>query len=113
MITCVAEVLKATGRDMVLRKVTRGTYTPGSGMAADTTEDYSFRGAITRFKTERIDNTTILSTDKQCTLSAKGIDVEPDPKDLVIDNDITYQIISVEELREKNIIVGYICQLRV
>lgn len=113
MITCVAEALKVTGRDMVLRKVTRGTYTPGTGMSAESTEDFSFRGAITRFNTERINNTTILSTDKQCTLSAKGIDVEPDPKDLIIDNDITYQIIAVEELREKNIIVGYICQIRV
>lgn len=107
------KLLKEKGWTMTLRRKTQGTYNPSSGVTGQSTTNHSFTGVMLSVKSEQIDGTTVLQSDRQCIMSSIGLTVTPTLNDSIVDDDGTlYKIFRVQKIRQKDSVIAFICLVR-
>lgn len=90
-----ARLIDRTGKAMTLRRVTSGGYNPATGAVAETTEDTALKGVIEDYAVERVDGGLIRQGDRQVTLAAEPLQVEPAPGDTMLIDGVTHMVVSV------------------
>jgi hypothetical protein len=78
-------LIKKYGMNMVLRRVTKGTYHPSAGSTdASTVVDCAAKGIVEEYKVQDIDGTIIKNGDKSVILAASGLAFRPDTNDFLL-----------------------------
>lgn len=75
----IAAALAGVMYPVTLRRVTPGTYVPGTGSTPATTTDFPARGMFDSFSTEELAGGLVLPGDRRVTLLADGLAVTPTP----------------------------------
>lgn len=101
------------GRDITLRKATKGSYDPATGQLASlTTTDYATRGLLLRYRDAVIDGTIIKQQDRKCVVKVKGLAATPEVEDRVIVGPDTYTVINFKTIELGGTVVLYTLQVR-
>ena len=101
------------GRDVVLRRVTSGTYNPTTGTTTgDATADETIRVVFTDYDKQTIDAGLVERGDKNILLFAEGV-AEPKTTDIIVDGSVQYKIITVSVVKPGNTAILYKIQGRV
>ena len=99
------------GVDVVLRRITGGTYNTSTGKAGETKSDSTIKGVFENV-TQREVSDLIQADDRKCMISAASVSNVPTTKDKIIYNSVTYQIISVKTVSQAGIDLTYELVLR-
>ncbi|MGO4326738.1 hypothetical protein AB4Z48_18080 [Cupriavidus sp. 2TAF22] len=110
------ELLREFGKALVLRRVTAGTYDPGSSSAQPATADYPATGALFDYALLAAGQTFLADTviqvgDKQCLMSPAAVPL-PVTGDLVIDGADTWQVQNVKAVNPAGTPVLYELHVR-
>ena len=98
---------------LTIRRTEGGTYNPATGtVTGETTTDYPCRGVILDFTRDMIDGTLILAGDKQATIEAASLAVEPRPSDDLIQDGASWNIIAVDVVKPGSVPFLYKLQVR-
>jgi hypothetical protein len=98
---------------MVLRRKTLGAYDPVAGTRPQTLDEIAVTGAVFNIDDKRVNGSTVLSGDKEVTLSREGIEIAPvaNADEIEVQGE-RHQIVSVKPLAPGGSVVIYKLQVR-
>jgi len=106
------KLINDLGKDLTLRKVTEGTYSPSTGaISGQTTTDTDIKGLLLSYKDKDFEGTLIQRGDRKILIRASD-SVVPEAQDIVLDSTIQYRLVDVRQVEESGDDVVYICQGR-
>lgn len=112
MLNEIYQLLNQLGNDMELVKVTEGSYSPEFGLSSASNVSYDCVGKLIEYSEKEMFDSRIQVNDRKCLISAKDLAVTPDPTDMVIDGNDTYNIIRIQVIKEGNTAIAFVCQVR-
>ena len=104
------------GGSVTIQRRVPGTYDPIAGTeGAETTTTHPVKASPPEpFATDRIDGTSILTTDLRMLLAAQSAPVVPDPKtDSVILDGVTYKLIRTSPIKSGDLVAAWELHLRI
>lgn len=113
MAATATSLLKQYGQSMVLRRKTLGAYDTVSGTRPETVDEIAVIGAVFNIDDKRVNGSTVLSGDKEITLSRDGIEIAPvaNADEIEVAGE-RHQIVSVKPLAPGGGVVIYKLQVR-
>mgnify|MGYP003112407954 FL=1 len=103
--------VKGIGVDVVLRRVTPGTYNTSTGVVKDSISDSTVKGIFSEINDSEV-NDLVQANDRKCMISAKSVDNVPTTKDRIVFSSVIYQIISVKTVSQAGLDLTYELILR-
>jgi len=103
--------IPGVGVDIILQRVTPGTYNTATGKLRASTSNTTIKGVFEEV-TQREVNDLIQADDRKCMISAKAVPNVPTTRDKIIHSNITYQIIRVKTVSQAGIDLTYELFLR-
>jgi len=103
--------VKGIGADVILRRITLGTYNTTTGVIAETTSDTTVKGVIDDVNDREV-NDLIQVNDRKCLISAASVSNIPTTTDRIIYSSVNYQIISVKTIFQAGVDLAYELILR-
>lgn len=104
------------GKSVTLRAVTTGTYNVSTGSVTNTTSDTTVKAYFGNYTLEEMDGSSIVKGDRKVvvnTLDTSNVSItEPKVGDLIVGEDDTVSIVSVQKILSGTTPTCYICQVR-
>lgn len=98
------------GSDVIIKRVTPGTFDPATGTIAGGSKSSStIKAVVTEYKDYQIDGDAIKRGDKELLIDADSL---PDIKDALTIDSIDYQIVNINPLSPGDTILLYKVQVR-
>ena len=107
-----AQLIERAGKAMTLKQVATSAYDPATGVVTETTGDTALRGVLEDYTVERIDGGLIRQGDRQVTLAAEPITVEPAPGDSLVIDGVAHTVITVSATYSGDLPALYRLQVR-
>ena len=107
----VGKILKATGGNVTIRKVTAAAYNTTTGTVGETTADTTIKGVVEGVSAREVKG-LIKANDKRLTIAAADLDYTPTITDRVVISSVVYQIVQVETTEQANTAIKYDLLLR-
>jgi len=107
-----SQLINASGRTVVLGKVSNGTYNTSTGTVAPSTANHNFKGLVLEYSNRERDGTLIKQGDRKVVLDAKGAAVVPATNDTITINTLVYRIVDVQVVTDGSVDLVYTCQVR-
>lgn len=98
---------------LTIRRTTPGVFDPALGMeVGGGTVDYPCRGVILSYSQNLIDGTVIQAGDKQASIEAASLAVEPMPGDTLIQGAESWSVLAVNPVKPGSVAFLYKLQVR-
>ena len=106
------------GKDITLRKVSRGTYDPTTGASTDTSTDYTVKGIAKSplsapvsmyFFGNAVDTSGVKDYQRIVKIPALGMTVAPESGDQMIFEGRTWQVMAAQPINPGTIGLLYVC----
>ena len=129
----VKSLIRALGKDLTLVRASGAAFNAQTGGYGERTYAfYNFRGIMKAFRTEEIDNSNVLATDKKLLVDASSLAIEPEvgdyinaqltptSEDSVVEEGVLTsgsllsgrKILSTRRIEPRGVVVAFTCQLR-
>ena len=119
----VKSLIRALGKDLTLVRASGAVFNPQTGgYDGKIYTPYGFRGIMKAFRTEEIDNSSVLATDVKLLMDASSLAVEPEVGDHISTELISIledgsllsgrKILSTRRIEPRGVVVAFTCQLR-
>lgn len=106
-------LLKQTQGKLKLISTDAGDYTPGSGLSGASSLTYDVVGKIVEYSDyTKGGNNLIQGGDRKAIIAAKGLHYVPKPQDILKDGAVSYKVVNVRMMKDRNSVVAYVCQIR-
>jgi hypothetical protein len=106
-------LIRSNGSALTSRKKAAGTFDPATNeITGQSPASYSVFGIFETINKNLIDGVNIKREDKIILLSVEGLEVAIEEKDVIIESNVNWNIVNVEEVKPANKIIYYKLQVR-
>jgi hypothetical protein len=109
--TAFRDLVRALGREAVLRKVVAGEYDPATDTTTDTTADTTIDAAFQTSTSEWVNGTLVRVDGNTCLIPAYGLAVVPEANDRIIDGAVAWRILSIRDHKPGGARIGWFCRI--